>query len=158
LFRWRSIFSLFPQLWRTIFSRPITVRYPFEELKLPSYFRGRVVVDASKCAGCGLCARDCPAYGLVLEGTPQRGFRLLHYPDRCACCGQCEIDCRTGAIRLTNAYVPATFDRGELVEVLVERVAPSRAIGMATLPRTDHGGGSLTSPPARSRLRDTGED
>jgi formate hydrogenlyase subunit 6/NADH:ubiquinone oxidoreductase subunit I len=126
LFRWRSIFGVFPQLWRTVFSRPITVRYPFGELELPPYFRGRVVVDASRCAGCGLCARDCPAYGLVLEGTPQGGFRLLHYPDRCANCGQCEINCRTGAIRLTNAYVPATFDRAELVEVLVERVAPSQ--------------------------------
>jgi formate hydrogenlyase subunit 6/NADH:ubiquinone oxidoreductase subunit I len=149
LFRWRSIFGLFPQLWRTIFSRPITVRYPFEEIELPPYFRGRVAVDASRCAGCGLCARDCPARALVLEGTPHGGFRLLHYPDRCAYCGQCEINCRQGAVRLTNAYVPATFDRDKLVEVLAERAAPS-----PTLPRTPtadgrtNRGGSLTSPPA----------
>jgi hydrogenase-4 component H len=115
-----SIFSLVPHLWRTLFSRPITVRYPFGELELPPYFRGRVVIDEAKCVGCGLCVRDCPGFGLVLQRTPDRDFSLVHYPDRCAYCGQCEDNCRTGAIRLINEFVPATDCRENLVEVLVE--------------------------------------
>jgi formate hydrogenlyase subunit 6/NADH:ubiquinone oxidoreductase subunit I len=126
LFRWRSIFSLFPQLWRTIFSRPITVRYPFGKLELPPYFRGRVVMDEEKCVGCGLCVRDCPAYGLILERKPDKGFSLVHYPDRCAYCGQCEDSCRAGAIWLTNEFVPAGADREEMVEVLVKSEGKGR--------------------------------
>ena len=121
MFRLRSLFSLVPQLWYTLRSRPITVRYPFEPLELPPYFRGRVVAEPDNCRGCGLCVRDCPANGLILERNGKKGFRLIHYPDRCAYCGQCEDNCRSEAIRLTNAYAPATTRREELMHVLVER-------------------------------------
>ena len=121
MFRLRSLFSLMPQLWNTLRSRPITVRYPFEPLKLPPYFRGRVVIEAENCKGCGLCVRDCPALGLELQRGSTDGFRLIHYPDRCAYCGQCEDSCRSGAIRLINEYVPASPRREALVQVLVER-------------------------------------
>jgi formate hydrogenlyase subunit 6/NADH:ubiquinone oxidoreductase subunit I len=127
--RLASVFSLFPQLWRTIFSRPITVRYPFGKMELPPYYRGRLVIDETKCVGCGLCVRDCPGFGLVLERTPDKDFSLVHYPDRCAYCGQCEDNCRTGAIRLTNEFVPATTCREALVEVLVESEGKRRKRG-----------------------------
>jgi formate hydrogenlyase subunit 6/NADH:ubiquinone oxidoreductase subunit I len=121
MFRLRSLFSLVPQLWNTLRSRPITVRYPFEPLELPSYFRGRVVSEPENCIGCGLCVRDCPANGLILERNGKKGFRLIHYPDRCAYCGQCEDNCTRSAIRLSNEFVPATTKRGELAHVLVVR-------------------------------------
>jgi formate hydrogenlyase subunit 6/NADH:ubiquinone oxidoreductase subunit I len=119
--RFRSIIYLLPQLGRTLLTRRITVRYPFGALRLPSYFRGRVVVDAELCRGCGACTRDCPAMGLELERESRDRFRLVHYPDRCANCGQCEASCRFGAIRLANEFVQATGERGKLFEVLVER-------------------------------------
>ena len=119
--RLRSIVYLLPQLWHALRTRPITVRYPFGPLKLPSYFRGRVVIDAARCRGCGACVRDCPAFGLELQRESRDRFRLIHYPDRCACCGQCEASCPFEAVRLINAFVPATPRREELVEVMVER-------------------------------------
>jgi len=65
--RLHSLVYLLPQLWRTLLTRPITVRYPFGPLELPAYFRGRVVIDIELCRGCGLCVRDCPAFALELE-------------------------------------------------------------------------------------------
>ena len=130
--RLHSLVYLLPQLWRTLFTRPITVRYPFAPLELPSYFRGRVVIDIDLCRGCGLCVRDCPAFALELEresdtlsplvlskaeGSKSRNkFRLIHYHDRCAYCGQCRDVCRYEAIWLTSEYVPAAADRDALRE------------------------------------------
>lgn len=116
-----SLVYLLPQLWRTWFSRPITVRYPFGALELPPYFRGKVTVDEALCTGCGLCVRDCPAFALELERESREEFRLIHYHDRCAYCGQCEDSCRSGAIVLVNQFVQATDRCGALIHVLVER-------------------------------------
>ncbi|MBC8447287.1 MAG: 4Fe-4S binding protein [Chloroflexi bacterium] len=122
--RLHSLVYLLPQLWRTLFTRPITVRYPFAPLELPPYFRGRVVINIDLCRGCGLCVRDCPAFALELEResdtlSPSKGhdkFQLIHYHDRCACCGQCQDVCRYEAIWLTSEYVPAAADRDVLRE------------------------------------------
>jgi len=119
--RFRSLIYLLPQLWRAFFRRPITLRYPFEPLSLPSYYRGRVVAEENLCRGCGLCASDCPAAALELERESRDRFTLIYHPDRCVYCGQCEMTCRFGAIRLTNAFEDATPDRDTLVHVLVER-------------------------------------
>ncbi|MFN2132909.1 MAG: 4Fe-4S binding protein [Anaerolineae bacterium] len=121
MLRLRSIIYLLPDLIHTLFTRRTTVRYPFEPLELPSYFRGRIVVDAEQCRGCGACVRDCPSTGLRLRRDEHGGYRLLHYPDCCANCGQCEASCPTGALRLVSAYVAPTHAREELVETLVER-------------------------------------
>jgi len=122
--RLHSLVYLLPELWRTLFTRPITVRYPFGPLELPPYFRGKVTVEPALCTGCGACVRDCPAFALELEResdalSPSKGrekFRLIHYHDRCAYCGQCQDVCPQGAIRLTSEYVPAAADRDALCE------------------------------------------
>ncbi|MBE9471660.1 MAG: 4Fe-4S binding protein [Chloroflexi bacterium] len=133
--RLHSLVYLLPELWRTLFTRPITVRYPFGPLELPPYFRGKVIIEPTLCTGCGACVRDCPAFALELErksdalnkaeglvlskaegSKGHEEFRLIHYHDRCAYCGQCQDVCRQGAIRLTSEYVPAAADRDALRE------------------------------------------
>lgn len=113
---------LLPEIWRTVTRQPITLGFPKAPLDLPVSFRGRVVVVAESCRGCGLCARDCPAEALELERKGRDEFRLIYHPDRCAYCGQCADGCPTGALELINEFTPPTSDRGELIEVLVERV------------------------------------
>jgi formate hydrogenlyase subunit 6/NADH:ubiquinone oxidoreductase subunit I len=119
--RLRSWLYLLPELWRTLVRRPVTVSYPRTPLELPEGYRGRVVMDPESCRGCGLCVRDCPAFALELERRDKESFRLLYHPDRCAYCGQCEVSCHFGALRLTNAFVSATDDRGTLTVILVDR-------------------------------------
>ena len=119
--RFRSFPFLLPQLARALLTRPITIRYPFAPVELSPYFRGKVVVDAALCRGCGLCARDCPAAALALERQGRDAFKLVHYPDRCANCGQCETSCTFGAIKQVNEFVHAAPEREALTEVMVDR-------------------------------------
>ena len=127
--RFHSLIYMLPELWRTLLTKPITVRFPFAPAELPLYFRGKVVIDPALCRGCGLCVRDCPAFALELEResgdlSPSKGrekFRLIHYHDRCAYCGQCEVSCKFGAIALNNEFVPAAPRRDALSQVMVDR-------------------------------------
>ena len=118
--RLHSLIYLLPELWRTLFRRPITVRFPFAPVELPPYFRGKVTITPALCRGCGLCVRDCPASALKLERESPEKFRLIHYHDRCAYCGQCEASCNYGAIVLTNEFTSATADRRALREEFAE--------------------------------------
>ena len=119
--RFHSLVYLLPELWRTLFTQPITVRYPFGPLELPPYFRGRVTIEPALCTGCGLCVRDCPAFALELERESRYKFKIIYYPDRCAYCGQCETSCQFGAVTLINQFIHATPDCDSLVQVIVER-------------------------------------
>jgi len=117
----KSLAHLLPELARTLFGGRVTVRFPFAPLELPACFRGKVVIRPESCAGCGLCARDCPAMALELRRESREQFRLIHHHDRCAHCGQCEDSCRHGAITLVNEFVPATAQRDTLTQIAVDR-------------------------------------
>ncbi len=115
---------LFPKIWETLFETPITGRYPFEPLHLPTGFRGKVVMQADLCVGCGLCVRDCPSFALKIDRFGKQQFRITYDPLCCAYCGQCEISCHRGAIQLTNEFHPATSHYQNLLKILVERNLP----------------------------------
>ncbi len=119
--RLHSLVYLLPELLRTLCTPQITVRYPFGPLSLPSYYRGRVVVDEDLCRGCGQCVRDCPALALELERESRDSFKMTYYLDRCIYCGQCEYACRFDAIKLVNEFEGAAAERSKLEQVVVDR-------------------------------------
>jgi ferredoxin len=86
-----SFFSLFPQLWSALTSKRSTVRYPYVPLVMPPGYRGRLAFVPTRCKGCGLCVRDCPAAALALVRESKQKFKIIYYPNRCAFCGQCEL-------------------------------------------------------------------
>lgn len=113
-------FSMVNAILEALLSRSETVAYPFGDLHLPEGFRGALVIDPEKCTGCGVCVRDCPAGGLVLDKKSRDEFKLIHYPARCAYCGQCEASCRRAAISHSNQLVSPTADPAGSVVVLHE--------------------------------------
>ena len=121
MFRLHSLFYLLPELWRTLFTQPITIGFPFRPLELPPYFQGKVIVNPARCTGCGLCVRDCPAFALKLERESRDKFKIIYYPDLCAYCGQCETSCRFEAVTLINEFIRVTPDRDTLMQAIVER-------------------------------------
>ena len=103
----------------SLFSRPYTIKYPYEPSIPPETFRGRPKYIEEECIGCGACAQVCPAKAIEVreEVTGFSGRRKLTvHHDHCIFCGQCHRYCTTGeGIILTNEYDLATYDRSQAI-------------------------------------------
>jgi len=102
------------ELIRHVIRRPVTVLYPYEPTRPAPGLRGRPQIDMTKCIGCGICSRGCPAGAMQMEGRKAEATLRIHL-DRCLFCGECERSCPQGAIELTADYELATAERDQLV-------------------------------------------
>jgi formate hydrogenlyase subunit 6/NADH:ubiquinone oxidoreductase subunit I len=99
-----KIASMLNDVFRSLFKRPFTERYPFEVKPAPERTRGRVEWDGEKCTGCMMCSRDCPAQAIEVEVVDRAAKKFIfHYrTDRCIYCAQCVVSCRPGALSMSN--------------------------------------------------------
>jgi formate hydrogenlyase subunit 6/NADH:ubiquinone oxidoreductase subunit I len=114
----------------------VTTRYPRTAEALPSGFRGRPVLDPSRCRavdGCTACAAACLPGAISLQrigaASPRDGggradmatsegksavqFVLNH--GACIMCGLCVTACPTGAMAMTADYELAVRRADDLV-------------------------------------------
>ncbi len=125
------------------FTKPITVQYPEEKVKIYPRFRGRHELQRyenglEKCVGCGLCAAYCPSgciYVEAAENTEEEryseGERYARVYEinlsRCIFCGYCEEACPTGAIKLKHEFALADYERRDFIydkQRLLEAASP----------------------------------
>lgn len=86
-----------------------TTKYPDEPVALPERFRGRPVIDASKCPpGCSVCVEACPTSAIQLDP-------LRIDLGACLFCPACEEACPAGAIRYSRDHRLAVSKRSDLV-------------------------------------------
>jgi Ni,Fe-hydrogenase III small subunit/ferredoxin len=89
-----------------------TVPFPDGPARFPGRFRGRPVVDATRCGdGCSACADACPTEAILDAGKPTMRLDL----GRCTFCGDCATACPPGAIRFGGDHRLAARTREELV-------------------------------------------
>ena len=90
---------------------------------LPERFRGRPMLDASKCReGCRDCAEACPTGAIALQGGPRIDL------GRCLFCTECVSACPEGALAYGGDYRLAVRERGELVVGSGQELALARAL------------------------------
>ncbi|WP_022855752.1 NADH-quinone oxidoreductase subunit NuoI [Thermodesulfobacterium thermophilum] len=110
---------------RTIFTQPVTIRYPKQKREITPGFRGRhaLVRDPEtgkeRCVACLRCARVCPSQCIYIgyKEDETSGRRVLTKYEieafRCVYCGYCVEVCPVNAIVLTEFYEYAAYDKEE---------------------------------------------
>lgn len=94
-----------------------TMKYPAgAPPALPGRFRGRPLVDPSKCAeGCSACTAGCPTGALFFETDPEGGRELSLDLGKCLFCTDCAELCPHGAIAHSSDYRLSANKREDLL-------------------------------------------
>jgi Formate hydrogenlyase subunit 6/NADH:ubiquinone oxidoreductase 23 kD subunit (chain I) len=130
-----KIGSMFNDILTSFFSAPVTENYPFEKPETADRFRGKLFFDPSKCTGCNLCSKDCPAKALeivILDRTAKR-FVARYNVDRCIYCAQCVQSCKFKCLgmskddwelaALNKELFAVNYGKEEDIAALLERFA-----------------------------------
>jgi formate hydrogenlyase subunit 6/NADH:ubiquinone oxidoreductase subunit I len=102
---WRfSVGTMLRDVLRSLFKQPATEHYPFEKRPAPEHLRGALQFDPSKCSGCGVCVKDCPARAieLITLDKASKRFVLRYHVDRCTYCAQCVQSCRFKCLAMSD--------------------------------------------------------
>jgi len=93
---------------KNLFSRPVTVLYPYEKADIPDTNRGRVVWDMQKCIWCRLCEKNCPTLAITTDKA-QKTQTIVRA--RCIACRTCVDVCPTNTISMEPKYSEAVYLR-----------------------------------------------
>jgi formate hydrogenlyase subunit 6/NADH:ubiquinone oxidoreductase subunit I len=130
-----KIGSMFKDILVSFFSAPVTEKYPFEKPETADRFRGKLHFDPSKCTGCNLCSKDCPANALqiVIIDRAAKRFVARYNVARCVYCEQCVQSCKFRCLGMSKddwelaALQKETFEvnygREEDIATLLKRLA-----------------------------------
>jgi NADH-quinone oxidoreductase subunit I len=120
------------------FKPAITVRYPYETLKISPRFRGHIelvrdpATGQPKCFVCKLCEKACPSDCITVEGIKPEGARRKTVTSyrldftKCSLCGSCVEACRDGAIRFSREYNLAGTRKEDFIMDLFQRLEAQR--------------------------------
>ncbi len=102
---------MLPTIWKNLFSRPVTRRYPFKDIREPfSGYRGKLHFDMEKCNLCSACAQLCPSNAIVVD---KEAKTLKYNPFACIYCATCVEACPRKAITMDTHYSPPATVKSE---------------------------------------------
>jgi len=115
-------FDVLPKVFKNMFSKPMTVRFPRESISIPDGYRGEHEYDIDKCISCGLCAKICPNRAIEMVGATEECKERYpkKYPridlGKCCFCALCQDICPKDAIKLTKNFFLSTFDKSKVIK------------------------------------------
>jgi NADH-quinone oxidoreductase subunit I len=118
---------------RFLFTKPVTVEYPYQTIKMKPRFRGHIqlVLDPAtgkpKCVACMACEKACPSGCIkVLGEKPEGATRrvatayTLNFTS-CSLCGLCVESCNFGALEFSKEYNLVSFHKEDFTMDLLKR-------------------------------------
>jgi formate hydrogenlyase subunit 6/NADH:ubiquinone oxidoreductase subunit I len=98
----------------SLFKRPATLNYPKEKTSMHEGFRGKLKHTSTKCIGCKMCMRDCPAQAITIRQIGEKKFEAEIDFSRCIFCAQCTDTCPRKAVEITSEFELAELDKDKL--------------------------------------------
>jgi formate hydrogenlyase subunit 6/NADH:ubiquinone oxidoreductase subunit I len=130
-----KIGAMLGDIFGSLFKKPATQMYPYVKTEGPTRLRGQLVYDATKCTGCQLCVKDCPADAIeiITVDKVNKKFVMRYHSDRCTFCAQCVETCKFACLAMSNTDwelaaasrepFEVTYGREEDVAFILERAA-----------------------------------
>jgi NADH-quinone oxidoreductase subunit I len=117
-------------------TKPITLQYPHESVKMYPRYRGHIELvkdpetGVNRCICCGMCEKGCPSGCITVKSEKRPGVKgkvltayILNFTT-CSLCGQCVENCKPEAIRFSNEYNLASTRREDYIFNLLEKLHP----------------------------------
>ena len=103
----------------SVFKKPETTLYPFEQKVAPAGLRGNVKLEPETCILCGICQRTCPCSSIQVD---KKGRTWAINPFSCIQCGACVRACPKNCLLMETGYTkPAASKSSVVVEVPDQR-------------------------------------
>lgn len=96
-----SGFKLGGMTFGSLFKKPETVCYPFEQKPAPAGLRGKVALEPSTCILCGICQKACPCTAIAVD-KKARTWAIEEFA--CIRCGACVRSCPKGSLLMETGY------------------------------------------------------
>ncbi len=134
-----SLVNFNKTVFKNLFSKPATRKYPFEPKEYPERTRGHVVNDMDVCVLCGLCSIKCPTRAITVDKAAKTWSIR---PMSCIQCRSCVDNCPKKCLSMDTHFtepgsekVTKTFPQSEkaiaaqeaLMKAAKERAAAAAA-------------------------------
>lgn len=139
----RSLLIGLSVTWKELWTKKVTRQYPEnrKELVISDRFRAELVMPHDEnnehaCTACGICQMNCPngtinVLSKVIETEDGKKKKILdkytYDLGMCTFCNLCVITCPSDAIKFTNQFENAVFNRSKLVQQLNREGSKLRA-------------------------------
>ena len=113
-----------------LFSKSVTIQYPYERLAFAPRYRGIHEFEADRCVACDMCAKACPVDCIYIDKSGARkidkatqkvdtkGGELLRFAidyQKCMFCALCTEPCPTDCIHMGKNHDLSAYSRSEMV-------------------------------------------